>query len=74
MNEWKTILDYVTHRVESKETNLTDLASRAGVSVWWLQRLRHRAGEVKDPGWTKVGRVFQALGGRAPKVPQIKEK
>jgi len=70
MDKWKAILDYVQSHVLHPDTNIAALAKKSGVSVWWLYRLRAKPNEVKDPGFTKVGAVFQALGGRAPKVPR----
>lgn len=73
MNKWDAIKDYVMVRICNRETNLVKLAHDSGVSYWWLNRCRYRQEVVSDPGFTKVGRVFEALGGRAPKVPQTKE-
>jgi hypothetical protein len=70
MKQWQEILDYVVSKVQDKSTNLTALSKTAGVSIWWLQRMRSR--RVVDPGFSKVGRVFQAFGGHSPKLPKEK--
>lgn len=72
MSQWDAILSFVVERIRHPGTCLTDLSRRAGVSIWWLHRIRHRT-DVVDPGFTKVGRVFFALGGRAPKLPEKKD-
>jgi hypothetical protein len=74
MNRWKAIQEFVFSSIRDPATNLTALANKAGVSVWWLYRIKYRSDEVKDVGFMKTGAVFQALGGRAPKVPKQEQK
>jgi len=72
-NPWQEVLEFVEERIRDPATNLTELATKTGVNIWWLHRIRRNA-DVVDPGFTKVGRVFMALGGRAPKVPKQEQK
>ena len=62
-DKWQEILDWVIGRLHDPETDLTKLAKQTGVGYWWLRRMRYR--HVGDPGFTKVSRVFMALGGRS---------
>jgi DNA-binding phage protein len=71
MNKWAAIREFVIGRVMDRSTNLTALARDSGVNYWWLRRIRSRREDVKDPGFEKIGRVFEALGGRAPKLPAL---
>lgn len=70
MKNWKAIQDFTFAKIRDSETQLPALAKRSGVTLAWLRRVRYKPGSVKDPGFMKVGAVFQALGGRAPKVPR----
>lgn len=68
---WVDIIKYVVQRLRDGE-NVSALAAKSGVGVWWL--IRVRAGKIKEPGWDKFGRVFEALGGRPPKIPSTSKR
>ena len=68
-DRWQQLLDYVVAGIRNTDTNLTELSRQTGVSLTWLHRIRYR-GDVVDPGWTKIGRVFLAMKGSAPKLPK----
>ena len=68
-DQWQRILDFVVAGIRNTDNSLTDLARQTGINLSWFHRMRYR-NDVKDPGFTKIGRVFMALKGSAPRLPK----
>ncbi len=66
-SRWTEILAWVIDRLHHADIDLPDVARRAGVGYPWLYRLRQ--GRYREPGWAKLGRVYEVLGGKPPRMP-----
>lgn len=67
---WDHAKQYVIDRLH--EVNMAEASRNAKVSYWWVVLLKK--GGIPEPGFAKLGRLFEVLGGKPPRIPASKQE